>query len=230
MLVEVCRGLRTQTSTEAVDIVGGEDGIDRTDIHLGGVAGLHVILNDSLQTQHDILEPLHLLETLDKVLHRRLTLGQFHLTILCPEEVAMRHRVSCPHITLPLEHLVVESIEGIVCQTSVPDDDRFLQETQYLYLDHHIIHRQHPLTSRQLGELLDDTEVLDEIRITLTRDGQVTAFHLIAGVFQDIDIPTETEVLHVIRQEMQMDTTVTLHLQGVLDIKTVEADGTPSYR
>ena len=142
----------------------------------------------------------------------------------------MRHRIRLPHIPFTLKHLVWQGIKGIVCQAGIPHDDGFLQETQHLDLHHHIINGQHPLACRQLRELLDDTHILHEIHTALTGNRDITTFHLITGVLEDIDIPPEAEVLHVIGKEMQMDATVTLDLQSVLDIETVKADGTPADR
>ena len=140
----------------------------------------------------------------------------------------MRHRVRLLHIPFSPEQLVGQGIEGIIGQTRIPDNDGFLQETQYFYLHHHVVDGQYPLPRRQLRKLLDDTHVLHKVHTTLTRNGDITALHLIAGVLEDIDIPPEAKILHVVRQEMQMDTTVTLNLQSILDIETVKADGTPA--
>lgn len=230
VLVEVGGGLRTQTGTQSVDIVAGDNRIDGTDIRLRGVACLDIVLDECLQTYHDILEALHLLEALDEVLHGSLTFGQIHVPVTCPEEVAMRQRLRVPDIPFSLEQLVVKLVEGIVGQSRIADDDHLLQEAQYLHLHHHIVNSQHPLACRQLRELLDDTQVLHEVDTTLPGNGDVAPLHLIAGVLEDIDITAETEVLQVIRKEMQVYTTVPLNLQGVLDIETVEADGSPADR
>ena len=74
-------------------------------------------------------------------------------------------------------------------------------------------------------ELLFDTHILHEIHGGLLGQGELTTAHVVSGVFQDVDIATESEIHLVVRQEMEVDTTVAVDLDSVLDVETVEVDG-----
>ena len=226
MLVEVGGGLGTHTGSQSIDGVAGEHGIDGTDIHLAGIAGLHKILHEGLHTEDDILEPLDLFQVMHKGIHLALTLGEVHLAVLVPEGIVAHHGIRFLHLLgLALEELAGEFVEGIVAQACGTDDDGFLQETGYLQFGYHIVGGQHPGAVGQLGKLLYDTQVLHKVHITPFGNGQFTAFHLIGGVSKYIEVSAEAEILLVVGQEMEVETAVTVHINRVFDIESVEGDG-----
>ena len=227
--IEVGRALCRQTGTDAIDEVGCDHGVDRTDIHLAGVflgAGLDKILDQRLESEDDILKALDILQVADKVAHATLGLGELYLAILVPELVATHHGVDILHLLLrALEELLGQLVEGIVGEAGVTDDGKLIEETGQLEFGEHIIDTEHPLTIGQLGELLNHLHVLDKVHITLLGDGHLAALDLPTGVGQDIQVATETEVLLVVGQEVQMVAQIFIHHQRVFDIVAVEPDG-----
>ena len=77
-----------------------------------------------------------------------------------------------------------------------------------------------------MGEFLYQPHILNEVDISLVGQNQFAAFHLIGRIFQNVQITTESEVLLVVRQKVDMDARVTVHLHGILYIITIERYGT----
>ena len=70
--MEIGGGLCRQSCTESVDVVTGEDGVDRPDVDLRGMilgTCLDEILDQGLESEDDILKTLDLLQASDKVVH-----------------------------------------------------------------------------------------------------------------------------------------------------------------
>ena len=140
---------------------------------------LYEVLDESLQSEDDVLEALDILEVLDKLVHRALALGQLHLSVLLPEVVAAHHGVHVLHLfLLALEELFRQLIEGEVGHASVAYHGEGLQEAGQLDFGEHIVDGQHPLAVGQLAELLGDLHVLHEVHVALLGDGHLTALHL----------------------------------------------------
>ena len=74
-------------------------------------------------------------------------------------------------------------------------------------------------------ELLYHSQVLYKVHVALFGDGEFAAFHLIAGIGKDEYVASESEVLLVVGQKVQMNTLVLFHIHGVLDIEAIEANG-----
>ena len=225
--VQVGGGLDTQLTPPAVILVAREQGVHRGDVELVlFTPELDRVLDEGVQTQHDIFETLDVLDLFDEVVHRPLTLRQFHLSVLVPEGLASHTGIRLSDLrTLALEEFLRQLVERVVCQSGGTDDDTFLDELGELQLGDHVVFRQYPVTVVQLLELLLDPHVLHEVHRRLLGQCQLTAAHMVGRVFQDVDIPSETEVHLVVRQEVQVYHTVALYLQGVLDIEAVEGDG-----
>ena len=187
---------------------------------------LHKVLDQSLQTEQYPLKALDILHAIDKLIHLTLGLGQLYLAILVPELIATHHGVHILHLFLgTFEQLFGQFVEGIIVDTGVTDDGKLLQEVGQLEFGEHIIHAQHPVAIGQLRELLHHLHVLHEVYIALLRDGHLAALDLPTAVGQDIQVATETKVLLVVGQEVQMVAQVLVHHERVLDIIAVEANG-----
>ena len=76
-----------------------------------------------------------------------------------------------------------------------------------------------------MGELLHNLHVLHEVDIALLGDGEFASLHLIRRVGKDVYVATESEVLLVVGQEMEVDALVALHIEGVHDIESIERHG-----
>ena len=189
-------------------------------------AGLNKVLDQSLKSEDDILKALDILQVADKVAHATLGLGQLYLAVLVPELIATHHGVHILHLFLrTLKQLFGQFVEGIIVDTGVTDDGKLLQEVGQLEFGKHIIHAQHPVAIRQLRELLHHLHILHEVYIALLRDGHLAALDLPTAVGQDIQVATETKVLLVVGQEVQMVAQVLVNHERVLDIIAVEANG-----
>ena len=194
-------------------------------------ACLNEVLDESLETEDDILEALDVLDVADERAHLTLALGQFYLAILIPELVAAHHGVYILYLLLgTLKQLFGQFIEGIVGDAGVTNHRQLLKEAGHLYLGEHIVDTEHPATIGQLCELLYHLHVLNPVDITLLRDGHLAALYLPTRVGQDIQVATETEILLVVWQEMKLETQVLIDIESILDIIAVEADGIFSDR
>ena len=194
-------------------------------------ARLNEVLNEGLQSEDDVLEALGLFEALDEIIHRALALGKLHLSVLLPEIIATHHRIDILHLfLLTLEQLTRQLIEGEISQSRVSDNGKLMEEAGKLHLSKHIIDSEHPLTSRQLRELLDYLHVLDKVHVALLGNGHVAALDLPARICQDIEVATKTEVLLVVWQEVQMEALVVADHQRVFDVIAIERDGATTDR
>ena len=225
-----------ETQTDAVHIVLGDVGVDRSEVKLallaiGATAHLYIVLHQSLDAEDDPLEALGVLHAMDETIHRRLALGQIHLTIFVPISLITVHGIYVvPHLRLTLEEYLRQFVEGIVGKSGVPDHQEVLQHTVGMQLSHHIVLGEYPLTIVELGIFLLYLHVLHPVYVRLVRDGEVTLLHMQGTVCQHIQFASETEVLRVGRDELEVIAEVTLHIDGVLQIEVVEGDSRSADR
>jgi len=82
------------------------------------IAGLHKVLHQCLNTKDDILEALELFYPMNERIHRTLSLGQFHRSILIPKGFITHLRVClASFFGLSLEQLLGQLIKSIVSQS-----------------------------------------------------------------------------------------------------------------
>ena len=194
-------------------------------------ACLNEVLDESLETEDDILEALDVLDVADERAHLTLALGELYLTVLIPELVAAHHGVYILYLLLgALEQLTGQFVEGIVVDAGVTNHRQLLKEAGHLYLGEHIVDTEHPTAIGQLCELLYHLHVLNPVDIALLRDGHLAALYLPTGVGQDIQVATEAEVLLVVWQEVKLEAQVLIDIESILDIIAVEANGIFSDR
>ena len=194
-------------------------------------ACLNEVLDESLETEDDILKALDILDVTDERAHLTLALGELYLTVLIPELVAAHHGVYILYLLLgALEQLTGQFVEGIVVDAGVTNHRQLLKEAGHLYLGEHIVDTEHPTAIGQLCELLYHLHVLNPVDIALLRDGHLAALYLPTGVGQDIQVATETEVLLVVWQEVKLEAQVLIDIESILDIIAVEANGIFSDR
>jgi len=74
--------------------------------------------------------------------------------------------------------------------------------------------------------ILGDSHGFDPVDIAAAGDAELDAAHLIGGIFHDIDMAGETDVLGIVGDESDVDDTVAVDGECVLQIIAVEADGT----
>ena len=203
----------------------GEDGVHRTDIDIVRRAGLDGVLEEGPQTEKHILDALDVLDAMDELIHRTLALGELHLSVLGPELIIAHLGISLgDFLGRPSEEFLRDGVEGILVHAGSTCTREATHKAEQLEFCGHIVLGEHPLAIRQLVILLQNTDIIDEIDIRLLGDGHLTTTHMERGVLQDIQVATETHVVLVVRQEMQVETRVAINLDGVLDIITVETD------
>ena len=99
-----------------------------------------------------------------------------------------------------------------------------MEEAGELDLRKHVVDSEYPLASRQLRKFLGNLHVIDKVHIALLGNCHLATLYLPAGVSQDIEVTTETEVLLVVRQEVQMKALVIVDEKCIFDIIAVERD------
>ena len=225
VLVEVGRGLQAQAAAHAIDVVMAQDGVDGTNVDVVGRAGLHGVLEEGLQAEDDVLHALDVLDVVNELVHGALALRQLHLAVLVPEVVVAHLGVGLGDLrTHAPEELVGQGREGVVRQTRRTADDETPQEADHLQLGGHVVLREHPLAVGQLLVLLQYLHVLDKVDVALVGYGHLAATYVQRGVLQNVEVATETHVVLVVRQEVQVYARVALHLQRVLYVVAVEVD------
>ena len=111
-LVQVGGGLRAQTGAPEVNVVVGDDGVDRRDVYLVGCACLDGVFYQGVQTNHEILETLDVFDVMDKGIHTLLALGQIHLAVLSPELRTADAGIRLAYLrSFALEQLLGQGIE-----------------------------------------------------------------------------------------------------------------------
>ena len=228
--IEVGGGLGRNAGTHTINEITGEHGVDGANIDLRGMilveTGLNKVLNKGLGYPDDVLEALDILETVDELIHAGLALGELDLTVLFPEIVASHHGVDIAYLfLLTLEKLWRQGIESIVGETGIANDGKFLKEAGHDEFGEHIVDGESPRAIGQTGKLLDNLHILNEVDVALLGDGELAALNLVTAIGKDIEIATETEVLLVVGQEIEVETLVAVHIDGVLDVEAVEGDG-----
>ena len=118
-----------------------------------------------------------------------------------------------------------QRVEGIVGEAGGAYHCRLLDKRSEFDFGEHVIYREHPCAVGQLGELLHNLHVLHEVDIALLGDGEFASLHLIRRVGKDVYVATESEVLLVVGQEMEVDALVALHIECVHDIESIERHG-----
>ena len=225
---EVGGGLSAQTKTQTVVEVLRHHRVDGTYVKLARrltAARLQIVLKDGLQEEDAHLKALQLLDMIEETAHLALTLCKLHLSVLLPELIRVAAGATGHLLCAALHLLLREGVEGEVGHTRRSRDQRLGDEVGDHQFHNHVIDRQQPFACFLTGELLHALHRLHPVHIAAARNGELTTLHLIGGVIENKDLATETEVLLVVGQEIDRDTAVLSHIEGVGDVITVELDG-----
>ena len=229
MRVEVTGCHTAQTETGAVDVVAGYHCIDRTEVELTGMflaARFHEVLNQGFRSEDDVLEAGNLFDTVHEYVHRALLLGERHLAHFRPILVALgKHVRLLDDISFQAEEAGFYLCELIVAVLGGPLYFQALDAFHKVQFHGHVVIGQHPVSVGQLFELLHDVEVFHEVDTRLLGQVHGTFLHGIGGVLHHVEVPRETEVLRVLRNESQMHALLLVHHECVHQIVLVEADG-----
>ena len=225
MLIDIGSGLRTQSGAPAIDEIVGEHCVHWADVDIVGRAGLSGVLEECLQCKDDILEAFNVLYVVDELVHAALAFGKLYLAVLVPE-------LLIAHLGIGLGNLFLDTSEqfggnwckGIVAEPGGAGDDNALQETEDAQFCDHIVDRLYPLAVFQLLVLLCDLHVLDEVHHALLGNGELGAPDVVSGVVEYVEVATESHVLLVVGQEMQVDAAVAVDHHSVFNIIAVETD------
>ena len=163
---------------------------------------------------------------MDESVHGRLALGEFHGAVLVPEGLVAYHGVGLvPLLGLALEELVGQVVEGVVAQTGGAYADGLGRLADDAHLGHHVVGGEHPLAAGQLGVLLLDLEVVDEVDVAALGDGEVALLDVQGRICQHEELAPEAEVLLVVGDKLQVVAQVAVHIDRVFDVEAVEGNG-----
>ena len=95
---------------------------------------------------------------------------------------------------------------------------------------YHIVFREHPLAVVELGVLLFNLHVSNPVYIAVVRHVEVTFLYVQAAVGKHIELASESEVLAVGWDKLQMVAQVSFHIHRIFDVVMVEADGCSADR
>ena len=238
-----------QTQAHTVYVVVGEERVDRSQVEEAaavvddavsfntqtvfhryllalGMSHFHIVLHQGSHTEDDVFESLGVLHAVDKAVHRRFALREVHLPVFVPVSLIAVHRIHIvPDLRLALEELLRQGIEGIIGDSRVSHHQQVLKELVNVQFGYHIVFREHPLAVVELGVLLFNLHVSNPVYIAVVRHVEVTFLHVQAAVGKHIEFTSESEVLAVGWDKLQMVAQVSFHIHRIFDVVMVEADG-----
>ena len=234
MRIEVCRCSAAHTEAVVVDKVFRDKSVYRSEIKLtlcARRARLHIVLEQSAYAKEQPLEVFRLLHAMDEGVHRRLALCKTHSTILVPERLVTNHSIGLmAHLRPSLKQLLWQLVESIVTQSRRSRNESLMNPFVYAYLCRHVVNGENPLAVRQLRKLLHNLHVLHKVDIATLWQRHLATLHMERTVGKDIELATETEVLLVVWNKLQMVAQVAIHIHRVGDIETVKRHGCLAYR
>ena len=135
-----------------------------------------------------------------------------------------------PDLRLALEELLRQGIEGIIGDSRVSHHQQVLQELVDVQFGYHIVFREHPLAVVELGVLLFNLHVSNPVYIAVVRHVEVTFLYVQAAVGKHIEFASESEVLAVGWDKLQMVAEVSFYIHRIFYVIMVEADGSLADR
>ena len=135
-----------------------------------------------------------------------------------------------PHFSLALEKYLGQFVEGIVGKSGVAHHEQVLQHLVGMYFRHHIILGKHPFTIVQTCEFLLYLHILHPVHVAVVRHIEIAFLDMQRTVGCHIQFATETEVLRVGRNKLQMIAEVALHIDRVLYIIMIKGNSRSADR
>ena len=210
MLVKVGGGLSGGSQTQTVHKVLGNDGVHRSDVHLGGLlrvgAGLHEVFDESLQDPKNRLETFDPLKFRHESVQAGLRLRQTVGAVGLPEQFVLHLRIRFG-VDAPLETelLLGQRVKGEVAVVGGSSHHELLQKTCNFDLNKHVVLHQDLLAGGQLPEVLNDAHAFHKIHVRLLRNAYVGAPNAVGAVCNDVDAAGETKVLRIVGCEVHLD-------------------------
>ena len=224
--VEIGCRLRRSSQTHTVNVVAGNNRINRTDVHLARMVlgtRFHKVFNQSFQAEENVLESLDIGQLGNKSAHVAFGFGQFLGTIAIPEVIVTHHGVHVlDFLPLLLEYTFLsfqETVIGIAGDTT-----HHKTSAKKVQFAKHVIRQLYPFACRQSTELLLDRHGFHEVHICLLREIQHTLLQTESRVRQNIERTRETEILRIVRHETELETLFLIHISRIHDVITVEPD------
>ena len=121
-------------------------------------------------------------------------------------------------------------VEPIVAHSRGPYHQCLAQELGERHFHKHIVNGEHPLAIGQLRVFLPHLQIIHKVHIAALGNGEIAPFHVQRRVGQHVYLPAETEVLLVVGHELQMIAQVAVHVDGILNVETIECHGILTYR
>ena len=192
---------------------------------------LNIVLHQGSHTQDNVFEALGILHTMNETIHRRFALRKAYLSVFIPVSLITVHGVHIvPYLRLTLEQLLRQFIKGIVGESRISYHQQVLQQIIDVHFCHHIVLGQNPLAIIELRKFLLYLHILHPIHITIVRHIKITFLYMQGAVSKHIELSTESEVLTVGRNKLQMIAEIALYINRILYIIMVERNGCPTDR
>ena len=98
------------------------------------------------------------------------------------------------------------------------------------YLGRHIIGGEHPIARWQLSVFLHNLHIFNKVYVGTFGQRHLTLLYMKSRVGQHIQVATETKVLLVVRNKLEMITQIAIYIHGIGNIITIERHGCLAYR
>ena len=224
--VEIGCRLRRSSQTHTVNVVAGNNRIDRTDVHLARMVlgtRFHKVFNQCFQAEENVLESLDIGQLGNESAHVAFGFGQFLGTIAVPEVIVTHHGVHVlDFLPLLLEYTFLSFQETVIGITG--DTTHHEASAEEVQLAKHVVRHLHPFARGEGTKLLLNGHGFYKVHIRLLGQVQYALLQTIGGVRQNIERTRETEVLRIVGHKAELETLVLFHVSGIHDIIAVEAD------
>ena len=241
MRIERSHRTTSQTQSDSIHEVVGKERIDRSQVEITsvflillgllGMSHLNIVLHQGSHTQDNVFEALGILHTMNKTIHRRFALRKAYLSVFIPVSLIAVHGVHIvPYLRLALEQLLRRFIKGIVGESRISYHQQVLQQIIDVHFCHHIILGQNPLAIIQLRKFLLYLHILHPVHITIVRHIKVTFLYMQGAVGKHIEFSTESKILTVGWNKLQMIAEIALYINRILYIIMVEGNGCSADR
>ena len=209
MLVKVGRGLGRSTQAQPVNKVVRYHGVDRTDVYLRRLVGVHrcfyKVLNKCLGHPQHGFEALHAFELLDELFHCALALGERVGTVLLPKMLVLHLCIGRgERLALELEGLVGNGFEGKVAIFGVALYLEFAGRLGDVQLHKHVVLYKHLLAGGQLVEGLNDAHALHKVHIAAHGYAHVGLVDAVSAIGHDVKTARKPEVLRIVRGKVHL--------------------------
>ena len=222
-------GLCRKTQAQTVHIVGGDHGVHRTQINLGGNTRIdrrfHEVLDQGFGHPNHGFRSREVLQARHKRIHTFFGVGESFRAVFSPEVVLLHLRVGqCARGTGKLKCSGWDGVESKARIGCASLHLELVQTFGRLEEYQHIVLREHLFARGQFFVGLIDLHRLYEVDARVHWYAHFHALHPIGAVGQHIEFAGEAEVLRIVGRELNFDTAIAVDHGGIGEEKAVERD------